>query len=137
MDGDEYQDPAYDALNAHMQCEQSLDAYLMGEEQDTTALAWNEKVVLPFGQTLGSAAAQSDVAGMSDTDYQHKLGLMSPDQVQILQALGRHIEAGFEAEPLRQFITGVAGVNKSFVIDMLRETLFRAFPSTSPPNLSF
>ena len=51
---------------------------------------------------------------------------MSPDQQQVMQASGRHIEAGLSAQPLRWFITGSAGVGKSFVISMLRESIFRA-----------
>jgi hypothetical protein len=53
-----------------------------------------------------------------------------------------HIRASLAAaggegapEPLRWFLTGGAGVGKSFVINLLRELILRAYPQGQDPVL--
>ena len=94
------------------------------------AAAQTHAVVLPYGQLPNSPAFGAAVDDrLSDAEYNSRLRDVRDDERQVLTALGQHIQAGQDADPLRWFITGGAGVGKSFVINMIKETLMRMFPA--------
>ena len=126
----EWQDPMYDVLDRSLNLEQSLGAYLDGADNATDAAAQTHGVVLPYGQLPNSPAFAAAVDDrLSDAEYNSRLRNMTKHQRQVLTALGQHVQAGQDADPLRWFITGGAGVGKSFVISMITETLMRLFPA--------
>jgi len=66
---------------------------------------------------------------LSDAEYNSRLRDMTENQRQVLTALGQHVQARQEAGPLKWFITGGAGVGKSFVIIMIKKTRMHMFPA--------
>ena len=123
-------DPRYDALNQSQNLQQSLRAYLnMDDSDNASGLAQNVGVVLPHGQPANSFAVMNDGDSMTDTEYVSNLNKMSADERQVLDTLKEHVAAHQPGqptpEPLRWFITGGAGVGKSFVISLIKEFLLR------------
>ena len=115
------------ALDAAANLQQSLSHYQLGGD-DPDAFVSNIGVVQPHRQPDNDPTAMYVGDRMTDAKYQHNIGRMSSDQLQrqVLQALQQHVDgsrSGQQLEPLRWFITGGAGVGKSFVISLIKELL--------------
>lgn len=119
----------YDLINPDI-LNQPLAAYLHGDTAGADCAVSDQGVVLPYGQTSDSFAALAQQDRPSDEEYSRRAQSMSADQRQVLHSLHQHIAAGSLAAPLRWFITGGAGVGKSFVIDMIKETILRPVPAS-------
>lgn len=111
----------YMALDAAANLQQSLSHYQFGID-GPDAYVSNVGVVQPHRQPDNDPTAMYVGDRMTDDEHQHNLSRMSTDQREVLRALHQHVDgsrSGQQLEPLRWFITGAAGVGKSFVISLI------------------
>ena len=132
-DGNAEADPAYDALAQSLNLEQSISEYIDNLRGEGHQGDQNPEINPAAAVDAQSAVHSSSIAQrMTDEEFESRRASMSEQQKVVFTELQRICRAIFQSTepvaPIKWFVTGGAGVGKSYIIEMMQELIRRIFP---------